>query len=269
MRKVRSGLLRVISIVIFAFSVAAHADGPKMGIVVMHGKGGSPDRLVNGLADELAKRGYIVANLEMPWSGNRGYDVDTAAADTEIEKAIADMRTKGAKKVFVAGHSQGGAFAIHYAATHRVDGLITIVPGANPDSDFFRNKIYKFVKKAKKLVKAGKGDEKIEFKDFEGRRGLYSIITTPKNYLAWFSPDSAMNYEVAIKRIDKNLPVLFVESKGDYPGLRKYNLGLYDELPRNRLSRLYQPQGSHKKAPEASIEEIAAWTMEVASTRTE
>lgn len=67
-----------------------------MGIVVMHGKGGSPDRWVNGLADGIASRGYIVANLDMPWSGQRDYDVDINAADAEIDKAIANMRSKGA-----------------------------------------------------------------------------------------------------------------------------------------------------------------------------
>jgi pimeloyl-ACP methyl ester carboxylesterase len=59
----------------------------------------------------------------------------------------------------VAGHSQGGSFAIHYGATHPVDGLIPIVPGGNPGSDVFRNKLRKSVKKANKLVKSGKGDE--------------------------------------------------------------------------------------------------------------
>ena len=65
-----------------------------MSIVVMHGKGGSPDRFVNGLAAELANRGYIVANLEMPWSGDRNYDADTDAADAQIDKAIAEFNAE-------------------------------------------------------------------------------------------------------------------------------------------------------------------------------
>jgi len=240
-----------------------------MGIVIMHGKGGSPDRWVNELADELANRGYIVANLEMPWSGDRNYDADTDAADAQIDKAIADMRSKGAQKIFVAGHSQGGAFAIHYAATHTIDGLIPIVPGGNPDSDLFRSKLYKFVKKSKKLVKDGKGGEQTELKDFEGSRGFNTIYTTPKIYLTWFDADSAMNYAKSIRKISKTLPVLFVEATDDYPGLHKYNMGIYDDLPRNKLTRLYQPKTNHLGAPEASIDEIVKWTAEVASTPTQ
>lgn len=266
MRRVRSGWSWIILSVVFGLPFMVYAEAPKMGIVVMHGKGGSPDRWVDGLADGLASRGYIVANLEMPWSGNRDYDADTTAADAEIDKAIATMRLKGAQKIFVAGHSQGGAFAIHYGATHPIDGLIPIVPGGNPDSDLFRNKLSKSVKKAKKLVKAGKGDEQTELNDFEGGKGLYSIYTTPTIYLTWFTPDSAMNYEDAIRKISKKLPVLFVEATGDYPGLRKYNMRIYDRLSRNKLTKLYEPETNHLGAPEGSIDEIAKWTARVATS---
>jgi len=266
MQKVRRGLLWMMSIVIFALPGFAGADAPKIGIVVMHGKGGAPDRFVNGLADELANRGYIVANLEMPWSRNREYDVDTSAADAQIDKAIVDMRAKGAQKIFVSGHSQGGAFAIHYGATHPIDGLIPIVPGGNPASNVFRNKLTKSVVKANKLVDAGKGDKRTSFNDFEGSKGLYSISTTPKIYLSWFSTESAMNYQSAIQDITEKLPVLFVEATGDYPGLHTYNIRLYDGMSRNKLTRLYEPDSNHVGAPQASIDEIAKWTAEVAGT---
>lgn len=75
-----------------------------------------------------------------------------------------------------------------------------------------------------------------------------------------------MNYKSAIRKISKKLPALFIEATGDYPGLHKYNMGIYDDLSRNRLNRLYEPETSHLGAPEASIDEIAKWTAEVAST---
>jgi len=53
---------------------ASARDGP-LGIVIMHGKGGSPEGLVAGLAATLEANGYLVANIEMPWSGSRQYDV--------------------------------------------------------------------------------------------------------------------------------------------------------------------------------------------------
>jgi len=266
MRSTFRGILWAILLVTFTLPAVSQADGVKMGAVVMHGKGGSPNKFVNGLADALAEKGYVVANIEMPWSKNREYDVDTVAADAQIDKAIADLRAKGAQKVFVIGHSQGGAFAIHYASTHKVDGLVPIVPGGNPGSRLFRAKLGKMVNKARKLVEAGKGDEKTNLKDFEGSKGYFSVYTTPKIYLTWFDPEGAMNYGNAIQNISKDLPVLFVEATDDYPGLRKFNMNVYDDLARNKLTRLYEPNASHIGAPDASIGEIEKWTTEVANS---
>ena len=83
----------------------------------MHGKGGSPQRLVLELAKGLEAKGFLVANLEMPWSGRRNYDVPVAKGEEEVETALAGLRAKGAKKVFVSGHSQGGVFTLHLAGT--------------------------------------------------------------------------------------------------------------------------------------------------------
>ena len=76
-----------------------------------------------------------------------------------------------------------------------------------------------------------------------------------------------MNYEDAIRKISKKLPVLFVEATGDYPGLRKYNLEVVDELPRNALNQLVEPEADHLGAPTASIDIVADWTAKVATAK--
>src|SRR5262245_42282483 len=96
----------------FAFPCAAQSPD-KIGVVVMHGKGSNPNQYVGGLAGALQDRGVLVANLEMPWSGRRNYDVDVAAAEKEVQDALDAMRTKGATRLFVVGHSQGGVFALY------------------------------------------------------------------------------------------------------------------------------------------------------------
>ena len=87
----------------------------------MHGKGGRPTGYVANLAQTLEGKGYLVANLEMPWSGRRNYDVTVERGEQEVEAAVAGLRAKGAKKVFVSGHSQGGAFALHMAGRQGID----------------------------------------------------------------------------------------------------------------------------------------------------
>ena len=108
MRKTYAVATLTAALIAFAVSAPAQSPSVPIGVVVMHGKGGSPTKHVASLASALEQKGYLVANLEMPWSGNRQYDASVEAADKEVGAALDAMRAKGAKKVFVAGHSQGG-----------------------------------------------------------------------------------------------------------------------------------------------------------------
>ncbi|NNU42411.1 hypothetical protein [Ramlibacter montanisoli] len=113
---------RLLAAATLAFAQLAPAQAPAapgIAVVVMHGKGGSPARHVNGLASFLEQRGYLVANLEMPWSGRREYDVPVDAAEKEVDAALDAMRARGAGKVFVAGHSQGACSRCTTAASAR------------------------------------------------------------------------------------------------------------------------------------------------------
>src|SRR4051812_36103419 len=146
--------LSTVAAAIIAFAQGSMAQAPSsaIGVVIMHGKGGSPSGFVSNLASSLEQKGYLVANLEMPWSGRREYDVGVDVAESEIDTALASLRAKGASKVFVAGHSQGGLFAIHYGGKHPVDGIIAIAPGGNVANPIFRMELGQFVEQARKLV---------------------------------------------------------------------------------------------------------------------
>lgn len=248
-----------------AFVVSALAQSPAIGVVVMHGKGGSPAKHVASFASALEQNGYLVANLEMPWSGNRHYDASVEAADTEVAAALDAMRAKGAKKVFVAGHSQGGVYALHYGARHPVDGIIAIAPGGNVASPVYRREAGASVERARNLVAAGKGDEKAQFTDYEGSRGAFSVNAAPALYLSWFDPEGAMNQVKSSKAIDPRTPVLFIAPKGDYPALQRVKVMMFGSLPSNPLTRMYEPGSSHLDAPSASVDEVVRWTAEVAS----
>ena len=136
----------------------AQSGTPRVGVVVMHGKGGSPSKHVAGLAAGFEARGYLVANLEMPWSGRRSYDAPVAAAEDQVESALAELRAKGAVRLFIAGHSQGGLFALYFGGRHPVDGVIAIAPGGNAASPGFREKLGASVARARELIAAGKGN---------------------------------------------------------------------------------------------------------------
>ena len=134
---------------------AAAQNAPAIGIVVMHGKGGSPTaRHMTPFVTGLESKGLLVANLEMPWSGRRDYNADVATAETEVTAALNELRRKGAKKVFVSGHSQGGVFASHYASKYPVDGAILIAPGGNVSNSTFRQQVGGAVEQARQGVAA-------------------------------------------------------------------------------------------------------------------
>ncbi len=241
----------------------AQSPSPGIGIVIMHGKGGSPERYVSDLASSLEQEGYLVANLEMPWSGAREYDVNVEAAEKEIESGLDMLRGKGAKKLFVAGHSQGGLFALYFGGKHLVDGVIAIAPGGSVNSSVFRENLGESVALARKLIAEGKGSEKTPLTDYEGSRGTYSIFTAPLVYLSWFDPDGAMSLARAAKAVKPQVPVLYIVPTGDYPPLLKAKQPMFALLPRNPLTKLYEPDSNHLDAPYYSINEIVRWTTEV------
>lgn len=266
MRSMIKILLMLLSTML-AFSAMAENSNSKMGVVIMHGKGGSPTKFVADLASVLEKKGYLVANLEMPWSGKRNYDVSVSAADKEVETALNKLREQGAKKVFLAGHSQGGLFAFHYVNDHVVDGVIAMAPGGNVANKTFMDKLGESVEKSRKMIAEGKGNETTSFGDYEGSKGVSSFVTTPSIYLGWFAPEGAMNERDAIRLINPAIPVLYIAPTKDYPGLLKSKQEMVSSLPVNPRTKVYEPNSSHLDTPSASIDEIVAWTTAIAQAQ--
>jgi len=247
---------------LLAAASAAFAQPAPIGVVVMHGKGGGPAFLVADLARRLEAAGYLVANLDMPWSGRRNYDVPVAKGEEEVEAALAGLRGKGAAKVFVAGHSQGGAFALHLAGRIAADGFICIAPGGNVANRFFRDNLGDAYATARQLVAEGKGTQVARLADYENARGTYPVAAVPEAYVTWFDPDGAMNMDRAARAVNPGVPLLWIVPKRDYPGLIKANLPMYRALPSQRKA-LYEPDADHRGAPTASADEIVRWTKEV------
>lgn len=260
--------LPLLAAALFALALppaATAQNTPAVGVVVMHGKGGRPDRIVNQLAEGLERKGFMVANLEMPWSGRRDYDVDVDAAVQQVTAALNELRGKGAKKVFVAGHSQGGVFALHYASRQPLDGVIPIAPGGSVDAQVYRQNVGSALDRARKMVADGKGSERGEFLDYEGSKGVSTVHTTAAVYLSWFDPDGAMNQGKSSRALPATLPVLYIAPRNDYPGLQRFKGAMFGALPSNPLTRLYEPDIDHLNAPRGSVDEIVRWISEIAA----
>jgi len=107
----------------------ADTSGPRVGVVVLHAEGSDPYGWTLRFTRTLIRQGFMTDSLEMPWSSRRAYDVGVNAAMKEIDASVARLKSRGAQKIFVAGHSLGAAAAVGYASLRRVDGLIAISPG--------------------------------------------------------------------------------------------------------------------------------------------
>lgn len=265
MRKiVHQILFPVLTAFCCAISVQAGEPLPHVGVVVMHGKGSNPSNEIRTLASRLGREGFQVANLEMPWSGRRDYDVDLDTGVMEITRALDEMRGKGATRLFVAGHSQGGLFAVLYGGRHKVDGVIAIAPGGQVDQAGFLRALPEHVHKAGRMKAEGKGSEKARFADFEGKRGVTPLRTTAAIYLSWFDPSGAHTSK-AFERVLDGTPVLYVAPTRDYPALITMRDAYFYALPEHENSRLLEVNADHMGSVSAASGDIAAWIRTIAA----
>jgi pimeloyl-ACP methyl ester carboxylesterase len=246
-----------------SFAAVAQPAAATPGVVIMHGKGGSPNRHVKGLAATLQDQGFLVVNTEMPWSRERDYDVSLEGAEKEVDGAIAQLRAQGAQRIFLAGHSQGGMFALYYASRHPVNGVIALAPGGDPGSATPREKLAPSVAFARIQTANGHGDEEMELADYESAKGTYPVHTTPNIYLSWFAPDSDYNLLRSVKALPAALPLLYIAPTRDYPALVRANQNILAASPRQGKTEVYEPNSTHIGAPSASISKVVEWVRSI------
>jgi pimeloyl-ACP methyl ester carboxylesterase len=266
-------VIRSVSVSVFALAVllapqnsAASTDDATVGVIVMHGKGGSPTKHVIELATALEAAGYSVANMDMPWSAKRDYNASLGEAEAEVDAAISAMKRRGVTKIFVAGHSQGGLFALLYGSRHPIQGVVAIAPGGDPSSKVPKEKLAMAVQLARDLVSQGKAEVVAQLSDYEGAKGVTQVATTPKIYLSWFDPDGDFTAMKALRGMPATVPVLYIAPTDDYPALARLKQAQFNSLPRNPLTQLVEPRASHLHAPNASVGEILKWIQAVDAT---
>ena len=71
---------------LLACAVAAAAAN-EVGVVLLHGKGGSPSGYVRELAVALQSKGHPVSAPAMPWAKDRIYDASFEEALGEIDRS--------------------------------------------------------------------------------------------------------------------------------------------------------------------------------------
>jgi dienelactone hydrolase len=115
-----------------AFGCASPAppafDGPSTGVVVLHAERDDPYGHTLRFTRAMQAYGLLTDSPEMPWSTKRANDKGPEGAMGEIDEAVARLKSRGAKKIFVAGESAGAVAALRYAGRRRVDGVVALAP---------------------------------------------------------------------------------------------------------------------------------------------
>jgi len=244
----------------WGLSIPAAAGG-KTGIVLMHGKWGTTKSKspVVVLGKALEKKGYIVATPEMPWSASRLYDKDYEQAMAEIDKAVDKLKSSGATRIIVGGHSMGANAAFGYAA--RRDGLagvLAMAPGHAPSDKGQKNNFAKEVERARNMVESGKGKSKDNFTDVnQGRKKTLNIPA--EIYLSWFSPDGPANMPNNVAAIKPGVPLLWLTGKNDGLHKRGGKDFAFNKAPANPKTAYVVVSSGHGDAPQKGKGEIIAW----------
>ena len=235
---------------------ATAGEASEVGIVLMHGKWGSPNRNIDQLADSLRNAGYKVSTPEMPWSLSHSYDKSFEQAMAQIDFTVAVLKANGAKRIIVAGHSLGANAALAYGAHHPgLLGVMAIAPGHTPELPDFRVRMADKLEEAKAKLASGHGDEAVTFTDLNQGR-MKSITLSAAIFVSYFDPNGLAN--MPANAAHQSAPTLVVAGTDD----RLTGLGqdyLFNRLPPDNRNRYLLVEAGHLETPTVAKGQIVEW----------
>lgn len=233
----------------------------KLGIVLMHGLQGRPDRGIADLAFTLDAAGYLVERPEMCWSRFRVYDLPYLDCARDVDAAVARLKERGAAGIVIAGMSQGGSYAIAYGARHQgLKGIIALAPAPPVDRMAHRPEIRQSLEKAKAMIAAGKADESDTFTSFN-LGAPFSVKTTAAIYVSFLAADSPGFMPANTPKL--TAPLLWVAGDSD-----RSQLGpdyAFAKAPSHPLNRYVTVRSDHLGTPNAGRDAVLAWLKTLAA----
>jgi len=228
-----------------------------LGVVLLHGKGGTPTSMIEGLNESLRKEGALVEAPELPWSKRRIYDATYEQAMIEIDAAVERLKLAGAQNIAVIGHSLGANAAIGYAARRPgLHAVVALAPGHLPEAWALRARTKGAIARAKQMIAAGHGDVRTSFPDLA--QGIpFSINATPVVYLSMFDPEgpAVMPRNAAAM---EPVPFLWVAGIADPIMLHGKNY-VFSHGAKNPKSKYMVTPSMHLSTPFQSRRTIVNW----------
>lgn len=238
-------LATLLAFAALSSSAATAADSLRgVGVVLIHGKAGGQGPLQK-LAGALKSEGAIVLMPKMSWAsgGYRTYEQTVG----EVAAAVQRVRSMGARKVVLAGHSMGANISFGYAASGgSVDAIVAMAPGHRPD--FIEGVAGDSLARAKAMVAAGQGSQRASFMDFNQGRA-FPVTTTAEAYVSFFDPRGPAGRAAAGS--GGSASVLWVVGVDDRAAMR-------DPATRSRGTRI-EVGANHQSTPVQGVPYIIEW----------
>ena len=253
-------IILLVFVFVLSFSTTPPQTGEKLGILLMHGKGGTsdPNSPIGKLSYVLKREGFIVIAPIMPWSRSRMYDKTFDESMAEIDKNVEILRKNGATRIVVGGHSMGANAALGYGARREgLSGILAIAPGHVPDMMGFQNEIDHDWIRAKEMVEAGKGNQSDKFNDLN-QRAKTKVKVKAEVYLSWFDPNGPACMPVNAANLKPGTPLLWIIGKKDY----MFKVGrdyAFNKAPSNPKNAYIVVEGGHIDTPQRGKAEIINW----------
>jgi dienelactone hydrolase len=246
--------LSVVAAILLLVILPARAE--RIGIVLMHGKQGGSNALAQ-LAGRLEAAGHLVERPMLCWSHDRIYDKPFPDCLAEIDAAVARLKSRGADQIVVGGQSLGGSAALAYGASRDgVAGVIAIVPAPAPGVAR-RPEIARELERAKSLIAAGKGDQRIRFADVN--QAPISVETTPRIYVSFLDSEGPANLVANTGKL--RAPLLWLTA--DQDGSAMTRAAGFGKAPQNPLNRYVTLHAGHFNAPDAAAGPMIDWLVEL------
>jgi len=128
---------------ILAIYTEATTPATKGSVIIIHGSGAHPNwsDIIQPLRTELPESGWSTLSIQMPILSNDAEYTEYAPLFDEvtprINAAIKNLKSKGAKNIFIIAHSLGTTMTAYYLASnknHPVKGFVAIgMPGESKD----------------------------------------------------------------------------------------------------------------------------------------
>lgn len=232
-------------------------DSNKIGIVLMHGKGGTT-KWIDSLASDLHSANILVSTPNMPWHSDRIYDKTFNASLLEIKKHVQNLKSQGAKKIYIAGHSLGAIAATGYGAqVGDVNGIILLAPGHFTAWHAFNSTFKSDLAKAELMIANGNGNKTSMFNDINGGTH-YTRNVTAKIYKSWFAPDEvAFLFNVAALPTD--VAMLYIAGGADRYNETNNKHYAFNKAPHNKHNRYVTLNAKHLEVPSKSTNIILDW----------